>query len=335
MCTTMHALCSTVLFGGGVVAETVWSQHARSSHRQTEPTWSRQRRRRLHLRLEPKCRLLGHAIHAFADGEVGATHEEVRRLVGVNVSPQLLGVGLGSGLGRLDRLHHLLLHAHLDLLDLRSRAELCLKDIPLRALDGVPGRAHARNLVAVAVRDPRVGHRVAVVPVRVHLDDHRAVLGHVLPDELDTLAHRKHVHAVDLDPRHVVAARVVVVARRRALLGRAHAVLVVLAHVDQRQLPERRHVERLEELPLVGRAIAIQGPRHTAIALVLVCKGEAGTNRTLGANDAIAAVEVGVRLIHMHRAALALGTAAFLAKELSEHTRHRVASEELLAVVSV
>eukprot|EP00965_Chrysotila_dentata_P164170 5420693-Pleurochrysis_carterae.AAC.1 len=49
---------------------------------------------------------------------------------------------------------------------------------PLDPLDGVPGGAHARHLVAVAVRHPRVGHRVAVVAVRIHLHHHRPVLDH-------------------------------------------------------------------------------------------------------------------------------------------------------------
>ena len=49
-------------------------------------------------------------------------------------------------------------------------------------------------------------------------------------------AHRKHIHAVDLDTRHIVAARIVVIVRRRALLTSAHAVLVVLAHIPARKL---------------------------------------------------------------------------------------------------
>eukprot|EP00965_Chrysotila_dentata_P138595 4584376-Pleurochrysis_carterae.AAC.2 len=66
-------------------------------------------------------------------------------------------------------------------------------------------------------------------------------------------SYREDVHAVDLDARHVVPARVVVVVGGAALLGGAHAVLVIFAHVDERQLPQRRHVESLEELALKSR----------------------------------------------------------------------------------
>src|SRR5207248_981577 len=44
--------------------------------------------------------------------------------------------------------------------------------------------------------------------------------------------------------------------------GRVLAVLVVLADVDNGQLPERRHVHRLVEQPLAERAVAEEADRY-------------------------------------------------------------------------
>jgi len=62
-------------------------------------------------------------------------------------------------------------------------------------------------------------------------------------------------------------------------------------------------------LHLVGCAVAVERERNAAVLPVLVRECEPGADRSLGANDAVASVEVVVRLVHVHRAALALGGA--------------------------
>ena len=42
---------------------------------------------------------------------------------------------------------------------------------------------------------------------------------------------------------------------------RTHAVVVVLADEQDRQVPQRRDVERLEDLPLVRRSVAVPASR--------------------------------------------------------------------------
>ena len=102
-------------------------------------------------------------------------------------------------------------------------------------------------------------------------------------DELEALAHRHVVHAVGLDPGNNDAASFVVVrVGGRSLNLRSHPVPVVLAHKDQRQLLERRQVDRLEQLALVRSAIAIQREGHTAIVLVLVREREPRAEATEG-----------------------------------------------------
>ncbi len=69
----------------------------------------------------------------------------------------------------------------------------------------------------------------------------------------------EHVHAVNLEPGTVVAAGVEGGGLGTAPLSGAHAVVVVLADEQRRQLPQRRDVQRLKELPLVCRAVAVPG----------------------------------------------------------------------------
>lgn len=121
--------------------------------------------------------------------------------------------------------------------------------------------------------------------------------------------------------------------------GRAHAVSIVLADVNHRQVPQLRHVPGLEELTLRRRAVSVQCEGHSTSAVVLVRQRDAGADRYLyntarlirnsgthpvantsgravylSADDAVAAVKVG--RIHVHGATLALGGAGFATHEL-------------------
>ena len=154
---------------------------------------------------------------------------------------------------------------------------------------------------------------------------------------LGGLAHRQHVHAVDRLAGDAVglAAAVQLGARRGALHRGAHAVLVVLDHVDHRQLPQGRHVEGLVDLALVDRAVAEVGHADAAVLAVLVRERDAGAERHAGADDAVAAIEVLVAGEHVHRAALALGVAGDAAGELGHHAARVHAGDQHVAVVAI
>jgi hypothetical protein len=168
----------------------------------------------------------------------------------------------------------------------------------------------------------RVRHRVAAIAIGLHLEDVGtfAAAG-VLGGAGAGFTHRDDVHAVDFlarDPERD-AALVEGGFGRRALDAGAHGVLVVLDHVHDRQLPELGHVEALVDLALVGRAVAHIGVADVAIALVAVGQRQAGAERYLGADDAVAAVEAGLDVEHVHRAALAARRTARAAGQLGHH----------------
>ena len=90
------------------------------------------------------------------------------------------------------------------------------------------------------------------------------------PGALDRLARgrvaREDVRPVHDDARDAVAGRPRRDVRDRHLHRRRHAdgVAVVLDHEDERQLVDRREVEPLVDVALVGRALAHAGHRHLA-----------------------------------------------------------------------
>ena len=135
----------------------------------------------------------------------------------------------------------------------------------LDLLDRVVLGAHLLHFVLRAVLR-RVGHGVAAIAVGLHLEDDRP-LARAAPfgGDIGGRLHGAHVHAVDLQAGNAEGQA----ALREIGLGRgarhrgAHGVAVVLDDVDDRQLPQRGHVEALVDLALVGRAVAEIGrARH-------------------------------------------------------------------------
>ena len=101
--------------------------------------------------------------------------------------------------------------------------------------------------------------------------------------------HGAHVHAVDLLARDVEghAALGKIGERPRRVTDVPMRVAVVLDDVDDRQLPQRRHVEALVDLALVGRAVAEIGQARRFLSAIPVGEGQAGAERHLRADDAV------------------------------------------------
>src|SRR5262249_32568611 len=144
-----------------------------------------------------------------------------------------------------------------DLFELRFRCA-AIEQTPTRLIDWIVLGAHSVDLLPGTVLC-RIGHRMAAVTIRHHLKDDRALAGpSVLGAGKPSLMYGENVHAVDLLTRDAIgsAAMKQVGARRGAVYRRPHPVSIVLDHVNDRQLPQRSHVEALIDLPLIDRAVA-------------------------------------------------------------------------------
>jgi hypothetical protein len=119
-----------------------------------------------------------------------------------NVIHQLVNRWRAGREGRGERDVHLGADLLVQGLELLGVHPALVNDALLRHLDRVAVGPDLLDVVAGPVGRARVGHRVAVVAVGVHLKDERAVAGAaVLDREVGARTHVQHVHAVDLELR--------------------------------------------------------------------------------------------------------------------------------------
>ena len=120
-----------------------------------------------------------------------------------------------------------------------------------------------------------------------------------------------------------------------ARLRGAHGVAVVLDHVEDRQLPQCRHVEALVDLALVHGAVAHVGDADAAVLPVFVGEGEAGAEWHLTGHDAVPAIEALGAGEHVHGAALALRVARAAPGQLGHDPARIHVADEHVAVVAI
>src|SRR5207245_7002962 len=146
-------------------------------------------------------------------------------------------------------------------------------------------------LAAIAVG---IRHRVAAVAIGDALEQARLVLLAGLGDQLvGDAAHGEHVHAVDAFAGHIVGTRLLpYLGDGRGPVDRgAHAIEVVDADEDDRQVPELGHVQRFVKGSDVGRAVAKDAHHDFVGALIVDRIGAAAGDRERLEDDGVADIE--------------------------------------------
>lgn len=111
--------------------------------------------------------------------------------------------------------------------------------------------------------------------------------------------------------------------------------MIVLANQDGRQVQQRRDVKSLKELPLIRSPISIHGERDRAILGILLAERDATPKRDLSPNDTMAAIELRLLLVEMHRPALALRATTAAAHQLRKTLKQRSTAGEKDAMITV
>jgi hypothetical protein len=88
-------------------------------------------------------------------------------------------------------------------------------------------------------------------------------------------------------------------------------------------------------LALIRRAVAEIGQRHVVVAAITIGECEAGAERHLRADDAVAAEKSLLDAEHVHRAALAARVAVAATRELRHHTLGVHAAGEHVTVIAI
>src|SRR5580693_1417634 len=209
----------------------------------------------------------------------------------IHVGVKLGRIGLGVLGGELGGFVDACAHRRVEFFQLIFARPFLVEQALAHLLDRVVLGAHFVDLLLGPVFS-RIRHGVAAIAVGHHFQDGRAPAGAAPGDGgFARRLHRAHVHAVDLGARNVErqAALREVGLRRGAQYRGAHGIAVVLDDVDDRELPQLRHVEALIDLALIGRAVAEIGQAHLAVVAITVGEGDAGAERHLGADDTVAA----------------------------------------------
>src|SRR4029077_11266246 len=184
----------------------------------------------------------------------------------------------------------------------------------------------------------RVGHGVAAISISLHLKDSRSFAGSAPCDGLFARGmHGFYIHAVDLFAWNVErgAALEKLGFGAGTLNAGAHRVLIVLNHIDDRQLPKFGHVEGFVHLPLIGGAVAEIRYADVLVAPILVRESEPGSERNLGADDAVTTEKFLLGAEHVHRATLAFGIARSPSGEFRHHHLRIHATGEHVAVFAI
>src|SRR6185437_15877593 len=106
-------------------------------------------------------------------------------------------------------------------------------------------------------------------------------------------------------------------------------------HIDDRELPQLRHVEALIDLALIGGPVAEIGQADIVVAAVAIGECQPRSDRDLRVDNAMATEEAFLNAKHVHRAAFALGIAMAAAGQLRHHAFGVHAAGDHVAVVAI
>ncbi len=179
---------------------------------------------------------------------------------------------------------------------------------------------------------------VPAEPVRQALEEKWAATcarrGDVAPEGLP---HGKHVVAVDGGSLDVVGrdhvAHPLDIGVRRA--RRELCETVVLAHHDQRQLPKRREVDGLVEVPCLDSPVAEEHDRHCVVSSKPRCERTPERDRDVAAHHAGGPHEPVLDIDEMHRATEPTAEPAVASHELRHRAFERGAFRDRVAMRAV
>jgi len=174
------------------------------------------------------------------------------------------------------------------------------------------------STIAIGVAQQK--RRAFAAPRPLDQADHRLIdRTHILPVHLDG------VNVERARPRQNLA---------RGGLGKVgvFVVKIVLAHVNDRQLPERGHIHHFIQHTLSQRAFAKEHGDHLIGAAPLGRKGCARGNARAAAHDGVRAQVAHLLIGNVHRAALAAAIAGRAAQQLAKHAVESCAFSQAVAV---
>src|SRR4029453_7003962 len=257
---------------------------------------------------------------------------------GIDVLVHLAGIGIWRVDGKLHRSIHLRNQLFLDRIQLRPISDAVVHH-PLTVQRDRIALGHPLLLfrLRTIVGASDVAHVMTVIAIGLELEERRTITFTRALDELG--CNRVHVtdvlainglgrHPEGLRPGdHIAGGRF----RKMGVL----VVAVVLTREDHRQLPELCEIELFVEEALPQRAFAEEADRDAILLEILRRKRCTSRDAGAAADDGVRPEVAGCRVGDVHRAALALAVAGFLAEQFSEHQIRRRAFGQAVPVTPV
>src|SRR5215510_8729006 len=123
--------------------------------------------------------------------------------------------------------------------------------------------------------------------------------------------------------------------RRCLAITRVLVVLIVLADVNDRQLPERSHVHHFVKQSLSERALAEKADRHLIASTHLGRHRRASGDSSATSDDSVRSKVAGILIRDVHRPAFAATIARGFPEQLGKHLVYGCALGEAMAVAAV
>src|SRR5690242_4484122 len=265
------------------------------------------------------CASASRIASAYDSSFVSATGRAASS-IGIDVSRQLRRIRIGARLREFERLVDLTSRCLFNGRELRCFHTALRHQFGFEEPDGIalaPGIDFVLGTVEIAI-----ALRMAAPAIRLALDERWPVAGPRATNGLGRGgSYDRQIVAVDRDSGHCVRACSIGDVRYRhgERDVHRHAVFVVLADENDRQLPDRRHVECFVKSPLVGSAVAEEHHAHTILLLHLDAHADADGDRQPAPDDAVGAEIAALHVGDVHRAAATMAIAVLLAEELCEH----------------
>mmetsp|Transcript_26022 Transcript_26022/g.47577 ORF Transcript_26022/g.47577 Transcript_26022/m.47577 type:complete len:231 (-) Transcript_26022:351-1043(-) len=174
-----------------------------------------------------------------------------------------------------------------------------------------------------------------MVTIGVHFENNGAILNSIFLGEGGGSFDGQDIHAIDLQTRDVITTSIEIRALGRTPFGSAHAVMVVLTHKDDGEVPESSDIYSLVLLALIGSTISIHCDGNILLTSVLMSHGKARTKWNLSTNNAMATIKVIPTTVKVHATTDTFGATSRTTKQFGKDFLHRATPGHHMAMITI
>src|SRR6476469_3329096 len=256
---------------------------------------------------------------------------------------QFARIWLSAFLSKIDCIVNYCLNFIVNLFQFFSSCQSSIDQISSQLLNWIAGEPIF--LLFLRTQLIRIGQRMAAKAISQSLDQSRSFPGsRPRYSFFRDFPHRQNIHPVNLDASHAKSMSLLVNQRVRSssLVGHPDRPFVVFHNINNRQLPQSRHIQTFKKLPVICSTIAKKTSSHAigtlipqSFAAVLRLKSRPRSYRNPLSHKSITSQQPVFGRKHVHRTAAALRATSFLPEQLRHYLPRRDARAQSVNVIAV